>query len=181
MIELLLMEIETDEDREKVLFIYNNYYSLMAYVIHSLTNNKDVTFDLTQDCLLRIIDNLELVDLSDLSRAKGLFITIAKNQAIDYLRKIQLNETVLIQDAVQNDLTVSVEEEVIGADSYNQIRDIIQNMNDTYRDVCLLKYVYGYREKEIALILNLSLKVVNQRIFRGKQELRKRIKEENLV
>ena len=87
----------------------------------------------------------------------------------------------MIQDAVQNDLTVSVEEEVIGADSYNQIRDIIQNMNDTYRDVCLLKYVYGYREKEIALILNLSLKVVNQRIFRGKQELRKRIKEENLV
>ena len=129
MIEFLLMEIETDEDREKVLFIYNNYYSLMAYVIHSLTDNEDVTFDLTQDCLLKIIDNLELIDLSDLSRAKGLFITIAKNHAIDYLRRTRTTESGMIDEAIQDVFAVSVEEDVIGADSYSQIKKIMNALS----------------------------------------------------
>ena len=50
-------------------------------------------------------------------------------------------------------------------------------MSDTYREVFELKYVLRMKEWEIAQALGLPEKMVNARIFRGKQVLRKMIQE----
>ena len=180
MLEMFLAVVETDEQKEKVARIYEKYYRLMMYIINKYVSNISDVEDLAQDCMLRIIDNIDIVDLSDESRAKGLFITIARNCAIDYLKK---NKNIMsLDEAYYEDACIQSPEEVfIENYTLQQIQCIIDNMNSTYRDVCRLKYVYNYKEREIALILNLSPKVVNQRIYRGKQELRALIMKESLV
>lgn len=182
MIEILLAAVETDEDREKVLHIYNNYYRLMSYIINIFVDNPEDVADLTQDCMLRIIDNLDIIDVSDKSRAKGLFATIARNAAAVFLKQKQ-NKEIEYNDEIYNSFASeeNIEDYVISNDTYQKILNAINTLPDVYKDVCRLKYVFNYREKEIALLLDLSQATVNQRIFRGKQELRYLIRKENLL
>lgn len=180
MLEVFLSAVETDEQRDKVVHIYENYYRLMMFVINKYVSNISDVEDLAQDCMLRIIDHIDSVDLTDTVRAKGFFAIVARNCAKDFVKKsknpLSFDETYYEEEILQ-----SPEEIFFEKYDSQQIQQIIDNMNETYRDVCRLKYVYGYKEKEIALLLNLSPKVVNQRIFRGKQELRELIRKEQFV
>ena len=45
--------------------------------------------------------------------------------------------------------------------------------------VCLLKYVNELKEREISKILDIPLKTVNSRIYRGKQILREALRKES--
>lgn len=47
----------------------------------------------------------------------------------------------------------------------------IRSLPDTYRLVCELKYIHGCKEREIADILNLTVKNVSVRIVRGRKKL----------
>ena len=69
---------------------------------------------------------------------------------------------------------------VINEESYGIILKAIDNLSDTYQAVCKLKYINGLKEREIAEVLDLPEKTVNQRIFRGKQILREALIKEQL-
>lgn len=69
---------------------------------------------------------------------------------------------------------------VIGQDTYEIILKVIESLSDIYKDVCKMKYIEGLKEREIAAILDISPKAVNQRIQRGKQLIRKALIREKL-
>ena len=62
-------------------------------------------------------------------------------------------------------------------DGYQKLIECIHALGDTYREVCDLKFVSGYREREIAEILGISEKNVSVRIFRGRRKLIEMLKE----
>ncbi len=45
---------------------------------------------------------------------------------------------------------------------------IIENLNDTYKDVLKLKMIYGFTNGEIAELLGITKRSVEMRIYRGK-------------
>lgn len=105
---------------------------------------------------------------------------IARQRALDFC-KAKYNDDIHLS----NELMLAVEgdapdDTVIGHDAYDKILEAIRSLSDTYRDVCILKYVYDFKEREIAAILDLNPKTVNIRIHRGKQILRKSLRKENL-
>lgn len=101
------------------------------------------------------------------------------NRAIDCLRKES-------KDIVSYDDEIKTEDKNGFSFDFAQINEIyqilyeaIESLSETYKTVCTLKYVNGLKEREIAEVLDLTEKTINQRIFRGKQILKEAIRKED--
>lgn len=180
MLSFYLSLVETQSDKDKVEFIYLNYYKLMSYVVSQYVKNQDDIADIVHDSMIKIIYNVNKIDLEDEFRSRAFCTTIAKHKAIDFLRKkeqhnISLEETFDLGSTSEDLLDTIIKEE-----SYKIILKAIDDLSDTYQAVCKLKYINGLKEREIAEILDLPAKTVNLRIFRGKQILREALIKEQL-
>ncbi len=180
MLLFYLSIVNSDTEKEKIIYIYENYYSYMAYKAGQYLKNKQDIEDIVHNSMIKIIDNLDLIDTEDEVKSKCFCGVIAKNKAIDFI-KAKDNQNLSLNELITEDYTDDNPEDLfITRESYNIILETIKSMSDVYRDVCMLKYVNGLKEREIALILDLSPKNVSLRIFRGKQLLRDALRRENL-
>ncbi len=182
MISFYLSIIETEEDKDKVVFIYENFYSFMCYTAGQvLGQGKPEVDDAVHNAMLKIIERLDMIDLSDAKKAKNLCGIIAKNIAKDHL-KLKENQTLPLDETFcdlpsEDD---AVDEIVIKGDTYEIILRAIRRLDERYRDVCILRYVHGYKEREVAELLNISAGTVSTRIFRAKQILREELRGESI-
>ncbi len=104
---------------------------------------------------------------------------IAKNVAIDHIRKNKNNntdnkdvdsgivETVNIGSGINN----SPEDEMISTQEYQRLLELIDKMDPKYKVVAELRFIKEYAYDEIALELNLQLNTVRTRIKRAKEQL----------
>ena len=177
MLAFYLSLVEDLTDKEKVEKIYTEYYGLMMHI--ALGYTKAGAEDIVHDAMIRIIRNIDKVDMSNERRVKAFCVTIVRNRAIDCLRK-EKKDTVSYDDEI-----LTEDETVISLDlaqlneTYDILMKAIDSLNETYKTVCTLKYVNELKEHEIAQVLDLPPKTVSLRIFRGKQILREALRKED--
>lgn len=181
MIALYLSAIESEDEKNKIIYIYNNYHSIMCFNVLKFMNNPCDVEDIVHSAMLKIIDNIAMINTYDQEHTKNLCCIIARQKAINFC-KARDNRNHSLDEAVDYSSLQSADPGDIVADqaAYDRILDIIDSMSDTYRDVCRLKYVYKFTEKKISECLNLSPTVVNQRIMRGKKIIRDALIKEHL-
>ncbi len=182
MISFYVSLVGTDDDKEKVVFIYENFYSFMAYNAGQVLNhNKHDVEDVVHNAMLKIIEHIDKIDLSDENRAKNLCGIIAKNLAKDHC-KLKDNQNLSLDGDISEstDGGETPDDIVITKDTYDIILKELFALDDRYRDICILKYLYEYKEREIAGLLGITHEAVRMRIFRGKQILREALRKENL-
>lgn len=178
MLAFYLSLVDSLSDKEKVEIIYTKYYGLMMHIARGYT--QDDAEDVVHDAMLRIIKNIDKVDISDKRKTKSFCITIVRNRAIDCLRKddkdiVSYDDEIRTESSIGNSFNFAEINE-----TYHILRKALESLNETYKTVCTLKYVNGLKEREIAEVLDLPPKTVSLRIFRGKQILREAIRKEEL-
>ena len=181
MLAFYLTLLDSPEDRDKIALIYNKYYSLMAYTARKYVKNESDVQDIVHDCMMRIIECIDRLDLSVNEKTRKLCTVIARNRAIDFL-KVKKNSNISLDDSYYMDLQEmdTPLQTGIDDDSYNTILKSIESMNDTYRDVCMLKFAYELKEREIAALLGLSEGVVSMRACRGRKILQEQLRKEKI-
>ena len=180
MLSFYLSIVETDKDKEKVVFIYENYYSFMCYTAGQVLNhNKYDVEDAVHNAMLKLIENLDAIDFSDPQKTKNLCGIVAKNMARDFLKRKE-NQNVPLEDEVREASAVENDpgDILLKKNTYDIILRELHSLDDKYRDVCILKYVHELKEREIAALLDINTKTVSTRIFRVKQILRDSIRKE---
>ena len=180
MLSFYLSLVETQSDKEKVKFIYSNYYSLMWHAARKYVTNEEDLADIVHDAMIKIIYNIDKVNIEEDFKTRSFCKTIAKNKAIDFLRKKDQHNVNLDETFESKSFSEDVLDIVINEESYEIILKAIDNLSDTYQLVCKLKYINGLKEREIAEVLDLPAKTVSLRIFRGKQILRESLIKEQL-
>lgn len=166
--------------RDKVTFIYNEFYGVMCHVASQYVDDRYDIEDIVHDSMLKIIDHLDKISIDDSSKMKAFCTVIVKHKAIDFLRtrnnqNISIEEEEIMISEETNPLNIIVDDEI-----HQKLLKAIDSLNDTYKEVCILKYVHGLKEREIASVLDLPPKTVNVRIFRGKQILKRALNKEEL-
>ena len=179
---MLLFETVLSEENktEKAIRIYKSYYSYMIYIAGRYLRDPADREDAAQDCMLKLISVIDSVDTEDEARVKGLCGVVTRNIALNICKRKERGNVSL--DAVfgVESSEPSPESKAISNETLRLLVEAIERLNPTYRDVLKLKYLNQLKESEIAKLLDLPSKTVNQRIFRGKALLRKAIEEENL-
>ncbi len=156
-------------------FVREHEGGLFNYVFR-LVSSREEAEDITQDALLQAYRTWNQVD----PNASGGYVKwcyrIARNLAIDALRKKkpraleddELDRTTDVRSLKPEDI---YEHRV----QSTTIRDCIQNLDEKYRDVLVLRYQEELSYEQIAEILEVPVSTIETRIFRAKKMLRQKI------
>lgn len=103
---------------------------------------------------------------------------IARSKAIDSYRKAMRQR---IQMATEESnltfhLAQSAEEELFLAEEQAEIERLLHQLDETDREIFVMKYMLGMRSDEIADRCGLTRTAVDNRVFRGKKKLKEKAK-----
>ena len=180
MLSFYLSMVETEEDSEKVTYIYENYLPFMKYCASLiLTNYQDIE-DVVHDAMTKIIENINFIDFSNMKMVKCLCGIIVKHMAIDLIKLHENHNCSMEVEAVGYLPEEDFDQVIVDEDSYEIILKTIRSMSDTYRDVFILRYVNGLKEREIAKLLDIKIGTVGAKLSRGRKILKEAIRKEKL-
>lgn len=178
MLALYLETLDSPEDKRKFETLYQMYIPLMLYVAEALLHNREKAEDAVHDSFLKVLKILQKIETIDSGKTRGLLVIITKNTAKDMLKSKSTTTGVCLDDMepILEDTSPLPLDQVISQEGYERLLKCINSLSETYKAVCQLRFLYEYEEKTIAELLNLTPKIVNMRIFRGRQKLKEMIR-----
>lgn len=175
-----LFLLETEQDRENFRKIYEENYLKMYHVVFGFLKQKEDAENAVHEAFAVLAENYQKYSrFSDKEMIK-LCVTIAKNKAIDILRKkkryseTELEEVILYDERTE----VNPEAALNRAEEERKLFRALKEISEVFRETLLLKYYYAFSNREIAKIQGVSIKVVEMRLYRGKQKLKVILNEE---
>lgn len=178
MLSLYLSLIDNEEDKNKLIYIYKNYHTLMAKIAFEITRHDTYTKEAVSDTLMKITKNIKAVK-TDNEKELGAFISVtARNAAIDVLRRERHHgESVNIDElytvASDDDVHSSIE----ALEGCRTIYDAIDKLPEIYRAVLFMKLVGGLSVKNISSVLGIKESSVRVRLMRAQAILEKTLSE----
>lgn len=162
-------------DEQAMQKIICRYSRLLWSIVGAVLSQVGTTEDM-EECVADVfIDLWEHPQKYDESRGslKAWLSVIARNKAIDRYRQktkiqtIPLEETVLAQMGVEPEM-----------ENREGLQEALAELTEEEREILLRRYVYQQKPKEMAVALGLSVKQIENRLYRIKTKMRKQMEQE---
>ena len=134
------------------------------------------------ETFLILIDHIDKVDEQESMKTWNYLATIVRRLCIDSLRKQK--KTILHDMESENAWAVSdddIESDFIGKEMTEQVKSLIQQMDYPYQQVLLLQYYNKMKGRDIAETLDLKPENVRQIAKRGREQLKKQLRERGYI
>lgn len=158
--------------------IYDAYYKrLVNYLSHFL--GRDDAEDLTQEVFEKIDRSLNKFE--GRSQISTWIFRIATNTAIDRIKSKSFSKPIEMSFVSHEECIpvlkkdISIDQQVIRKEMSACIREYVYRLPRDYRAVILLKELEGFKNREIAEILQVSLPTVKIRLHRARARLRENL------
>ena len=122
------------------------------------------------------------------SNLKGYLYQIARNCALDNLRRYKRRNCLSLEEAGEGgieglveEVTGNVEEAFMKKHNEQLVHEVIGNMEEPNRTIFILRYFYYFTVREIAVQMNLKEDNVESRIRRETKKLRKELLERGVL
>ena len=167
---IYLQMIESEEDKSKLIALYNRYRSLMFSAANRKLQNSADAEDAVHEAFISIIKNLDKIKDVDCPETRSFVVIITENKAIDIIRaRKHLSDEAMIEAISGIDIPLPGD---------NGLADAMAKLPARYREVLLLRYDNGYSAKEIAKMLDLTTGTAQKLIWRAKQALKKQLEDD---
>lgn len=165
-----MTQIEFDH---KLITLYQN----LEYYANMLTSNREEAKDLVQDTYLKALANRD--KFADDTNLKAWTYTIMKNTFINNYRRHQKANTIIDNTDDLFYLNISHKSEYESPESKISEKEILRNIAklDSDQRMPFEMHNNGYKYKEIADQLNISIGTVKSRIFFTRRKLMDNLKE----
>lgn len=147
----------------------------LSYFAYTLTSNYEDAQDLVQETYLKALTNRD--KFTDDTNLKAWAFTIMKNTFINNYRQSVRNNTMLDKTDDLYFINISNESNIGLPDSAMSVKEIHKEIKSIDQDQrrAFEMYCSGYKYKEIADHLNLSIGTVKSRIFFTRKKLMEKI------
>lgn len=146
---IYLQMIETPEDEDKFTAIYEAYHDLLFYIAFERMHHTQDAEDAVHHVFMKIAENIKNIEPVS-PKTKRYVVTMIDNRVTDMFRVKGRHPADPYNDELKNSLVAEMENE-------NLLTQCIMELPEQQRMVVWLKYAQGYRLKEIAKMLGLSL------------------------
>lgn len=170
--------LETEEQKKNFAEIYGKNRDRMYQAAYGILGQKEEAENAVQDAFLKLADKFGRYERLSEREMGGLCITIARNTAINMLRK-QKKSVPLRDDAVEALRRANKEEEmrfpeaaVIEKEEAELVRRLLKELPAVHHDILVLRYYYQLSVKETARLLGISGNAAQVRLHRAKEKLR---------
>jgi RNA polymerase sigma-70 factor (ECF subfamily) len=155
--------------------VYKKFYPKILHYVARLTGHYDYE-DITQEVFDKVNRGLE--DFKGKSKLSTWIYRIATNTALDRLRSPSLRQnTEELPADDKNDWMnlqkTSIDQQLIRKEMSKCVREHIDKLSPDYRAVILLSELEGFKNQEIADILQISVDSVKIRLHRARSNLKK--------
>ena len=163
-------------DKRGLVEIMELYSDSLAAFINVFVHDESTAEDLMQDTYLELI--IKECSFRGESQFKTWLFKIARNKAIDHIRK---NRRIIPVDdsfVFSPESGESVEQAVIESETNAAIRSAMAKINPIYAQVLYLSFFEGMNNPEIATVIRKSKRQVEMLVYRAKDSLKKALEKE---
>lgn len=188
MLFIIALQSLGETDKGFVEKLYVTYEKKMLAMAQSIVGNRHDAEDVVNNVMLKVIENISnFRDKPDREIASQLYV-YCKYASIDVYRKNarrakgEIHQTIPSDEDIEAEIVSNdhgTEELVITKETVQSVRIALTRLQDEYRDVILLRMIYGYSSESSAKILNITPNAVNKRLARAKQKLKLLLSEGN--
>lgn len=162
-------------DEQAMQKIICRYSRLLWFIVGAVLSQVGTTEDM-EECVADVfIDLWEHPQKYDESRGslKAWLSVIARNKAIDRYRQKTKIQTIPLEETVLAQMGVGPEME-----NREGLQEALAELTEEEREILLRRYVYQQKPKEMAVALGLSVKQIENRLYRIKAKMRKQMEQE---
>ena len=174
-------------DRNAISQLIERHSRRVRDYIQMMVKDGDVADDIFQEKFMKAVRVIDEGRYTDNGRFLSWILRIAHNQVIDHFRaqkqNRQLNEAEAGYD-VLGTLRLAertVEDEIVCEQIASDVRRMVELLPDEQREVVMMRYYSGLSFKEIAEQTGVSINTALGRMRYALINLRKMIKEKNLI
>ena len=156
-----------DETALSVLF--DTYYEKLYLFAEKYIYDSDKAHDIVQDVFLKIWENAERLERTS-SIQHYLFASV-RNGCLNYLKSLQIedrNNRKYVEAYIESQNVDMVDDEEL----LTRVRQVLDELPEKCREVCLLRFVEGYKYAEIAARLDMNENTVKAQLHRGMERLK---------
>ncbi|MEG1499434.1 MAG: RNA polymerase sigma-70 factor [Bacteroidales bacterium] len=154
------------------------YKAVLYYVSHYIQNSESAK-DIAQESFFYLWENRDKLDPS--KGCKSYMLSIARSKALNYIRDTKYSISYVGDDKVQMEFELHADlkdytfNAIINKDLLKVINDEIAKLPQKQRDVIILSRKKYCSHKEIAQILQISVKAVEYRLMSALSKIKKNI------
>ena len=182
-----LLNCSLSGDRNAISQLIERHSRRVRDYIQMMVKDGDVADDIFQETFIKAVRVIDEGRYTDNGRFLSWILRIAHNQVIDHFRaqkqNRQLNEAEAGYD-VLGTLRLAertVEDEIVCEQIASDVRRMVELLPDEQREVVMMRYYSGLSFKEIAEQTGVSINTALGRMRYALINLRKMIKEKNLI
>ncbi|MDE6070881.1 MAG: sigma-70 family RNA polymerase sigma factor [Alistipes sp.] len=174
-------------DRSAVSQLIERHSRRVRDYIRMMIKDRDAAEDIFQETFIKAVRVIDEGRYTDTGKFLSWVLRIAHNQVIDYFRAQRQSKTLTEAEAgydVLGSLRLAdktVEDELVARQTESDVRALIELLPPEQREVVMMRYFAGRSFKEIAEQTGVSINTALGRMRYALINLRRMIKEKNLV
>ena len=164
--------------------LVDRYHSKVFTTIFLIVKDQDVAEDLLQDVFVKVLHTLNSDKYNEEGKFQPWVMRIAHNLAIDHFRKAKRYPTILLEDGSNlfNSLSFaedSSEEQRIKEETLVWVRNLIDELPETQKEVVIMRHYLDMSFQEIAEQTGVSINTALGRMRYALNHIRKKMKQVN--
>lgn len=168
-----------DGDRDAFGEIVELYRENLIFFICRYVNDLDTAEDLAEDVFVELLVHPERFEQK--SSLKTYLFAIARNKAVDWLRKHKRMQLAPIEDAGEIADLMTLEESVAKSEQEKRLSEALNSIKEEYRTALHLVYLEDMSYDDAGKIMKKNRKQVENLVFRGKKALRALLGDEEVM
>ncbi|WP_225035839.1 RNA polymerase sigma factor [Winogradskyella sp. SM1960] len=168
---LIINEIKKGNRQVFKNFFNKNYEDLVIYA-NGYLFDKQASEDVVQDVFVYIWEKPEKINIE--SSLQGYIYRMVRNRCLNYLKSLKITDNFDLLDFNIALITEHVFDTTSDQDKqivYHQVLKIVDSLPDKMQQIVRLKFLHGYKYKEIAAELDISINTVKTQLKRAKLKI----------
>ena len=177
MIILYQTFIKEDKDKTKFELLYLKYKNQMLNVAYSVLHDQYDSEDAVHTAFIGIAKNMKKIKEVDSNDSRNYCLKASKNTALNILNKNKNIIDMPFDDTLDNEsISDDFVKNICDKDEVDNIKKVIGGMDDIYKDVLTMYFLYEMSTRQIASLFSRKEETVRKQLYRGKQILRDMLK-----
>lgn len=160
-------------DEDTMNDVINKYARLLWPIADAVLKNAGCAQDVEEcvaDAFIYLWEHPGRFD-PEKGKLKSWLCMVARSRAIDRYREITRRNTIPLEEAVLAD-SFGMQEQLMHAETRRELLAAVNALGEPGREILVRRYYYDQKPRQIAMALGMTVKQVDNSLYRSKRQLR---------